>query len=152
MRLKRSIVTLAATLIVAGCGGPGAEDGATSPTTTRAADLPGSSWSLAFFEEDADAAPPADGVELTVEFSAEGRIGGSDGCNRYNGSYEASDDGRLTVGALASTMMACADPVMPQAARFTGLLADATGFEIEDGQLLRVRTRSGISLLFLRSG
>ncbi|MDR0184850.1 META and DUF4377 domain-containing protein [Lysobacter arvi] len=45
---------------------------------------------------------------VTVDF-ADGRIGVSNTCNRMGGTYTL-DGAKLTVGDMASTMMACSDP------------------------------------------
>jgi putative lipoprotein len=58
--------------------------------------------------------------ELTVEadspahltFDLDGRIAGSAGCNRIMGGYVARMDGAFLAGDLASTMMACPEPLM----------------------------------------
>lgn len=50
------------------------------------------------------AADPTRAPNLT--FDAAGRVSGSDGCNRFSGSYQVSGDA-LTLGELISTKMAC---------------------------------------------
>jgi heat shock protein HslJ len=47
----------------------------------------------------------ADAAFLTL--SADGRLSGSDGCNNLVGSWEASDDGSVVFGPLASTLKFC---------------------------------------------
>ena len=44
--------------------------------------------------------------EPHLVFQAGGRVSGSDGCNRFTGSYELKGDA-ITFGQLASTQMAC---------------------------------------------
>jgi copper homeostasis protein (lipoprotein) len=41
-----------------------------------------------------------------LEFTADGRVAGADGCNRVTGPYASKDNG-LTFGQIAGTMMAC---------------------------------------------
>ena len=41
-----------------------------------------------------------------LEFTADGRVAGADGCNRLTGPYTVKANG-LTFGQLAGTMMAC---------------------------------------------
>jgi heat shock protein HslJ len=44
--------------------------------------------------------------EAHLVFQADGRISGSDGCNRMSGSYEVEED-RIAFGQTLSTRMAC---------------------------------------------
>ena len=48
------------------------------------------------------------GVEVTLEFPEEGRIGGRASCNRFFGTVEISGES-IRLGPLASTKMACID-------------------------------------------
>lgn len=48
-------------------------------------------------------------VEATLEFHADGTMGGSTGCNSFGGSYTLEPDGGLVLGQMAMTMMACVD-------------------------------------------
>jgi heat shock protein HslJ len=50
----------------------------------------------------------AEGVAITLEFTADGQLSGFSGCNNYSGSYQAATDGTLTISPLATTLMACA--------------------------------------------
>jgi len=55
--------------------------------------------------------PVAPGGEAQVQFDrSSGRVSGSGGCNRVSGSFTRSGVA-LRIGQLASTRMACADPV-----------------------------------------
>lgn len=69
----------------------------------------------------------------TLEFVANGRVAGRDGCNRFSGPYRR-DGERLTVGPLAVTRMACpgADDVTR---RFDGALKGTSRFRIAAGRL-----------------
>jgi heat shock protein HslJ len=94
------------------------------------ASLEGTAWVLAGNEA----------VSLQFE---QGRVSGSDGCNRFNGPY-LSRGTSLTIGGppLAATQMACPPPVMQQAARFNQALA-ATRFFRRDGANLRLLAADG---------
>lgn len=46
--------------------------------------------------------------EAHLQFQADGRVSGSDGCNRMNGPYTVSGDS-LTFGRMAATLMGCID-------------------------------------------
>jgi len=80
-----------------------------------------------------------DAVSLQFE---QGRVSGSDGCNRFNGPY-LSRGPSLTIGPpLAATQMACPPPVLRQAAKFNQALA-ATRFFRRDGANLRLLAADG---------
>ncbi len=73
--------------------------------------------------------------ELTAEF-AESRISGSGGCNRFMGGYEIPQAGTLSIGPLASTFMACEQPIANQEAQYLKALQAAQRYELDDeGQL-----------------
>ncbi len=46
------------------------------------------------------------GVKQTITFDDEGKVFGDSGCNRFTGAYKVKGD-RITIGPLASTLMAC---------------------------------------------
>ena len=93
------------------------------------ASLEGTAWVLAGNEA----------VSLRFE---QGRVSGSDGCNRFNGPY-LSSGASLTIGPpLAATQMACPPPVIQQAARFNQALA-ATRFFRRDGANLLLIAADG---------
>lgn len=80
-----------------------------------------------------------DAVILQFE---QGRVSGSDGCNRFNGPY-LSRGTSLTIGPpLAATKMACAPLLLQQAARFNQALA-ATRFFRREGAQLRLLAADG---------
>lgn len=76
------------------------------------------------------------GTEVTIDFGADGELGGSAGCNRFGGSYTVDGDS-LTFSALAMTMMACAAPdgVMEQEAAVLSALGSVSAFALEGGNL-----------------
>ena len=73
-------------------------------------------------------------TQVTIRFSKDG-ISGSDGCNRYNTAYTTKGT-KLTIDKnVVSTMMACAEPIMGQAAAYIAALTGAATYKIEGGQL-----------------
>lgn len=83
------------------------------------------------------------GTQLTLEFAANGELRGSGGCNKFNGRYTAGE-GRLSIGQVASTRMACMQPEgsMAQEAAFLAALQSATRARREADRL-ELRTESG---------
>jgi heat shock protein HslJ len=88
---------------------------ATSAPATRT--LAGTEWVLSTLNGN----PPIEGTEITLAFDADGSISGTDGCNRFMGSFTESGES-LTFGPLASTMMACPDDISNQAKMFQDAL------------------------------
>jgi heat shock protein HslJ len=82
---------------------------------------------------------------------AAGRLSGSVGCNRLMGSY-TSDGERLRFQPnLATTMMACPEPLMAQEKAVVDALAEAASLAIADGTLT-IRDADGAALLVLSAG
>ena len=54
---------------------------------------------------------------ITAEFSPDGSVSGSSGCNRYSGPYTV-DGNNIEMGPFASTLMACPDLIMAQEALY----------------------------------
>jgi len=92
--------------------------------------LASTSWTLTQL----NGQPALADVSVTLEF-ADGRLGGSDGCNSYGGGYQV-EDGRLKVDPnMVSTLMACADEIMQQASAYTAVLLQSPAFQVEGEQL-----------------
>jgi heat shock protein HslJ len=83
------------------------------------------------------------GSELTADFSADGTLSGSAGCNNYTATYAASGKS-IKIGPAASTRKMCADPagVMEQETQFLKALETAATYHI-DGNQLELRTTDG---------
>ena len=75
--------------------------------------LDGTSWTLTTL----NGQPALKDTTVTLNFMA-GKVVGSDGCNNYNGSYTA-DGTNIKFNQLASTMMACPEPIMKQATTYS---------------------------------
>ena len=91
--------------------------------------------------------PVIGGTTLSAAFSGDGQVSGSSGCNRYFGRAQA-ESGRLSVGPLASTMMACAQDAMDQERLYLAALQAATSYSIQ-GQELRLGPSAGqVTLVF----
>ena len=80
--------------------------------------------------------PPVPDTAITAEFSEDGKVSGSSGCNSYTTTYEVSGK-KITFGEQsAMTMMACPDPVMEQERAYMEALTAAATFEIGDDELV----------------
>ena len=76
-----------------------------------------------------------DSSRVTLDFR-EGDVAGRASCNTYQGSWSL-DGGRLSIGDVAVTMMACPEALMNQERRFLDALAAADGVRFDEtGALL----------------
>ena len=107
--------------------------------------LADSRWSLEMLGSE----PVIEDRAPTLHFS-DGRVGGSAGCNSFQGAYSVSVE-MITFNDLAMTLMACPDAqgVMEQERKFFTALQDADRFEISDPHLSLVTTQ-GKELVFTR--
>jgi heat shock protein HslJ len=93
---------------------------------------------------------------VTLDISADGRINGSDGCNRYGGSVTV-DGNAIRIGRdLAGTLMACPGEIEARSRAYRDALRDAASFSIGNGhlklqdplgQVLAVFARADLSLV-----
>jgi heat shock protein HslJ len=121
-RFAPALVLCACTLVLAGCS-----DAVTGPS-----DVEGGPWRLESMElAGAAAFVPEDPSRFTVQFNADGSIGVRADCNQCGGSYTLSD-GRLTVGQMFCTLVACPTN---RGQEFASLLQGTTSLELEDGEL-----------------
>ena len=67
------------------------------------------------------------GVKQIITFTEDGKVYGDSGCNRFTGGYTVKGD-RITIGPLASTMMACPEPRMSAEATFLTRLQAAVSY------------------------
>jgi len=69
------------------------------------------------------------GTVPTLRF-ADGRVTGSDGCNRFGAGYRQAGGSLRVMDNAVSTQMACDGPVMAQARALMGALASTTSFRV----------------------
>ncbi len=88
-----------------------------------------------------DALFPAGSKGLALAFG-EGGAAVSGGCNRMSGRFEVDAQGRIAIGPMRSTMMACAQPLMAADAAAGKLLAQPQRWQVEAGAQPRLRLES----------
>jgi len=98
---------------------------------TLGVDLAGTSWVLSSLDGDL----PLPGTSVTLDFGADGSVSGSDGCNQFSTTFTQDADSLTINQPTASTMMACAEPIMDQAAAYATALAETTNFSATQRQL-----------------
>ncbi len=114
-------------------------------------ELAGSSWLVTGINNGKEAVVGVAGTDqVTAAFSADGTVSGSGGCNSFNAPYTTPAAGQITIGAVASTMMACPDPVMQVEQDYFTALGKATTYEI-DGTTLTLRDADGATQVFFTS-
>ena len=97
--------------------------------------LEGTRWTLTGYVKEGIPAQPLGGTRITLEFGADGRIGGSAGCNHYFASYDVSGTG-ITIGQAGSTEMYCSTPgVMEQESSYLSLLSTVKSATVDDNHL-----------------
>ncbi|MCX5518697.1 YbaY family lipoprotein [Kaistia defluvii] len=111
--------------------------GAGKPTRTKAAVNPGPSAPLQSTEwlaEDIGGRGVLDIVQSTLTIEGGGKISGSGGCNRYFGTVTV-ESGKIKVGPLGATQMACVPAQMDQERKFLDALSSTRGYRIEGSKL-----------------
>jgi len=83
------------------------------------------------------------GTDLTMAFSADGKVTGSAGCNRYSAGYTLAGE-KLTLSPAAATRRMCGSPagVMEQEQQFLKALETVATARFE-GDRLELRTAAG---------
>ena len=102
-------------------------------------------WKLTAYGPAGSPTPAVADVDATLKFDADGKVGGSGGCNSLGGDYTVEGD-QITFGPIISTMMACADPVMTQEGMVTQVMNESASYAI-DGNTLTI-SRDGNILVF----
>jgi heat shock protein HslJ len=138
---RRSIALLPLVpLLFVACAQSSSNGGASDPATLQSTDWVLDPTSMAAL---VDQVPPD--AEITIRF-ADGRASGKAACNSYGGEYVAKDDGSLSFGPFAVTLMACDEPTMLLEHAFLATLAGVSSFSV-DGDLLL--TGGGADLRFV---
>ena len=146
MRNKILMATLMVVgLIAAACGGgqtpaptvpaaptakPTEPPAPAQPAATGTDTLAETSWMLTTL----NGQPALKDTTVTLNFVA-GKVTGSDGCNVYNTSYTADGANVKFNQPIATTMMACPEPIMTQASAYLQALGQAATYKTDGKQL-----------------
>ena len=108
--------------------------------------LENSSWLLSAYQSGSALVEPVAGpIPARFRFEA-GRVAGKAGCNQIGGAYTLDGD-RLSFKAnMASTMMACPEPLMKQDQAVGAALVKVAAYRV-DGELLELLDAAGKPLL-----
>jgi heat shock protein HslJ len=94
-------------------------------------DLTGQTWVLT----ELSGKPVIPGSVVTAQFSSEGKLSGTAGCNRYMGSYSTSGNKISISSPLASTLMMCEAALMSQETAYLNALGETQTYTISGDQL-----------------
>lgn len=136
------IIMISFLLVLAVVGCSAADDGV-EPEVESSISLEGTSWVLVSFGPTDNVTAVLPDSEPTLNFE-EGQVNGHASCNSYSGEVTLGEDGTMTVGMLASTLMACADEaMMQQEADFMTALSQVTSYTLSGSQLT-LHTADGV--------
>lgn len=115
-----------------------------TPILNQANELVDRTWFLTAYES----SNVIRGTNPTAVFAVDGSLGGTTGCNDYNGSYTTGQGNVLTISNIANTLTACpSTDVSNQEAAFLRLMPTATRYSI-NGNSLQIVTSSGATMNF----
>lgn len=86
-------------------------------------------------------------VQISLQFTEDGQINGNAGCNDYFATYEAKQEGILTLGPAGATKMFCENGSVQENAYLTAL-SQVTQFKTEQGQLILTSNDGKTALTF----
>ena len=109
--------------------------------------LVGDEWQVVSMDE----APLLEDSHATLAFLPGERLAGLASCNRYMGAYQLTGE-TMEVGPLASTRMACAEPLMDQELSFMRLLESVRQHHFDEDGALILEADEGRSLRAVRGG
>jgi heat shock protein HslJ len=140
IKMKKSLSLCLTLLVIAvsmltACAG-------TATTSSLAGD-----WKLKAYGSPANPTPADPNVDTSLTFGSDGKLNGNVGCNSFNGDYKVIGN-TITFGTIASTMMACADPIMQQEGTVFNVFIKSATFKI-DGNTLTVTSADGKSSVVL---
>lgn len=108
-------------------------------------------WRVTSFYTGNAISSPIGGSDLTLAFDA-GQTSGSGGCNTFSGPFEVTGRDGVSIGPLASTLRACADPAVDtQEQQYLAALGLAKTFKVVGDGLTLFRDGDTIALTALRT-
>ena len=106
---------------------------ALAPMPSFASSLDGAGWRPVSF----GSSQPS--PQQQIVFGADGRVYGSDGCNRFSGRYSVDANGKLTIdtASMMATKMGCRDLNVQTATKaLMQALTDVRGYRVDGDSLI----------------
>lgn len=113
---------------------------APTPVVVDVNQLYANPWILVAYGDPANPTVVQGGTDLTLIITPEGLISGFSGCNTFSGTVNVATDGSMSVGPLATTLMACADG-MDQESAYLSALQNARSFNFTSEGRLQIKYR-----------
>ena len=101
-------------------------------------------WTLTSYLVDGKLQPVPSGASATAVFAA-GSVAGKAGCNNYTGTYTV-DGSKLTIGTLATTLMACEPPASDLETAYLANMGKVASF-VASATTLTLSDAGGAALL-----
>jgi heat shock protein HslJ len=116
-------------------------------STLQPASLVGTQWSLTSYNNGKQALVSVlNGMSISANFSQDGNLSGSAGCNSYTATYEVDGD-QMSIGPAAATRKYCGETgVMEQEAAYLQALGKVASYKIE-GDALTLFDANGTTYL-----
>jgi len=93
----------------------------------------GAEWHVTSFISDSEMIPVLSDYPISLNFTPEGWVFGTAGCNHFSGSYELGEGMSLHVGPLLATKMACEEDVMNQETAFIEAMSRVASYDDSEG-------------------
>ncbi len=103
------------------------------------AELVGGEW----FIEAIDGQGVLENSPASFTFAADGKLSGDGSCNNMMGTYEKSDDGKLSLKLGGTTKMMCPEELMKQDKSLMDIFEKVSGYSIDDAGVLTLTTDDG---------
>ncbi|WP_280553976.1 META domain-containing protein [Halomonas sp. 25-S5] len=129
--LRNTLLMAAGALLLAACGGGPAPQVAGEPAARFEGPVVDQRWNLLLVGTNERLEMPE---RPYFVIDRDGRVSGSDGCNRLTGRAVLGDNNRIAFSELATTRRAC--PQAQDAARVTGMLERAYRYLIDHDRLV----------------
>jgi heat shock protein HslJ len=135
--MKFSKLLSAIILLISTCNLLAAQPPARARTESSSAEskLANTQWRLTSFGATGAESPVIEGTTITLKFGADGRAGGSGGCNSYGGEYRERGD-NLSFSQIISTKRACLEQnANQQEQRYFAAVETASKFKLSGNRL-----------------
>ncbi|MGE5249347.1 MAG: META domain-containing protein [Bacteroidota bacterium] len=113
------------------CSAPPALQGVITPDKLR-----GTQWQLNSYGAEGPEARVVDGVQVTLAFTGQNQVGGTDGCSIFAGEYEIAGS-RITFRNMTSRQVNCSDQkLLHQESQYIGALNDTVKYSLQGDHLI----------------